>query len=172
MPKMSYNAKRIRWVYVILVALCLLSLKFAGMDWFDALCHSLTTISTGGFSTKNASIGAFNNPAIEWIISLFMFLGAIPLTFYPSLLVTKSFHSVRSTHVLTFAKVLFASILFTALWLFFTDVYDFFTALRPRHFSDSFWVISFVPFLIKFTHNVKGNRHFQIMSKTDKTTKL
>lgn len=135
MPKISYIAKRIIWVYVILVSGCLLSLKFAGMGWFDAVCHSLSSISTGGFSTKNASVGAFQNPAIEWIIALSMFLGALPLTFYPSLLATRNLHSVRSTQVWGFIKVLVFYILGVTLWLTFRGVYDFGTALRQATFN-------------------------------------
>ena len=52
MPKISYIAKRIIGVYVVLMVICAISLKSAGMPWFDAVCHTLTTISTGGFRQK------------------------------------------------------------------------------------------------------------------------
>ena len=116
LPKISYIAKRIIIVYITLIALCLLALKFAGMGWFDALCQSVSTIATGGFSTKNASIGAFNSPTIEWVLTIFMFLGAIPLTLYHSLLATKNFHSLRTSQVAVFAKVLGLYIAGVALW--------------------------------------------------------
>ena len=45
-----------------------------GMNFFDSVCHSLTTTATGGYSTKQNSIAAFNSPYIENIITLFMFL--------------------------------------------------------------------------------------------------
>lgn len=136
MPKISYIAKRIIFVYVTLVVLCLFSLKFAGMNWFDALCHSFSTIATGGLSTKNNSIGFFHSPSIEWIITLFMFLGAIPLTFYHSLLATRDIHSLRSEQVIMFIKVLTVYILFMACWLFFRGIYnEFGTALRYSAFN-------------------------------------
>ena len=135
MPKISYIAKRIIGVYVILVTACLLSLKLAGMNWFDALCHALSSIATGGLSTKNESIGSFHSPSIEWIITLFMFLGALPLTFYHSLLATRNIHSVRSTQVNTFVKVLVVYILFMTIWLTYTGRYDFETALRQSAFN-------------------------------------
>ena len=69
MPKISYIAKRIILVYIILNLLCLSSFKLAGMGWFDAVCHALATIATGGMSTKNASVGAFNSASIEWTIT-------------------------------------------------------------------------------------------------------
>ena len=52
MPKISYIAKRIIGVYLVLMVVCAVSLIVAGMEWFDAICHTLTTISTGGFRPR------------------------------------------------------------------------------------------------------------------------
>ncbi|HID15331.1 MAG TPA: TrkH family potassium uptake protein, partial [Candidatus Atribacteria bacterium] len=60
--------------YVIISALEVLALKIAGMSLYDALCHMFATMSTGGFSTRDASVGAFNNPIYEIIIIFFMFI--------------------------------------------------------------------------------------------------
>ena len=135
MPKISYIAKRIILVYIILNLLCLGSLKLAGMSWFDAVCHALATVATGGMSTKNASIGAFNSASIEWTITLFMFLGAIPLTFYHSVWATKSLHSLRSSQVAAFIKILGFYIICVTLWLWSDGIYDFSTALRQAAFN-------------------------------------
>lgn len=56
-----------------------IAFKVAGMDWFDAVCHSFSNIATGGFSTKNASIGFYNNVWIEIVSIFFMFLASIHL---------------------------------------------------------------------------------------------
>lgn len=135
MPKISYIAKRIIIVYLILIITCLLSLKTAGMNWFDALCHSLSTISTGGLSTKNSSIGYFNSVSIDWIVTLFMFLGAVPLTLYHSLLATKDIHSLRSTQVAAFIKVLLIYIAIMTIWLIYNQVYEPMDALRYASFN-------------------------------------
>ena len=135
MPKISYIAKRIIAVYLILLVGCIVSLKMAGMNWFDALCHALTTISTGGFSTKNESIGFFKSPTIEWIITLFMFLGAIPLTLYHSLLATKDVHSLRFNQVSVFIKVLAVYILIMIIWLVYHGIYNSWDALRYSAFN-------------------------------------
>jgi len=135
MPKISYIAKRIIAVYLILMISCMLSLKMAGMGWFDAVCHALTTTSTGGFSTKNTSIGYFNSPTIDWIVTLFMFLGAIPLTFYHSLLATKDIHSLRSNQVAVFIKVLAVYILVVMVWLIYRGIYSPLEALRYAAFN-------------------------------------
>ena len=135
MPKISYIAKRIILVYVILLILCAVFLKLAGMNWFDAINHSMTTVATGGLSTKNNSIAYFNSVSIEMIISLFMILGAIPLTFYHSLLATRNIHSLRSEQVFTFIKVLAIYILFMSCWLKYEGVYSFMDALRFSSFN-------------------------------------
>lgn len=135
MPKISYIAKRIILVYFILLAACLACLKLAGMGWFDALCHSLATISTGGFSTKNSSIGYFNSASMEWIITLFMFLGALPLTWYHSLWMTRNMHSLRSAQVIAFVKVLGFYILFMTVWLIWRGIYAPAEALRQAAFN-------------------------------------
>jgi trk system potassium uptake protein TrkH len=59
-----------------------LLLKFAGMDWIDSLSHAFSTLGTGGFSTKNASIGHYNSAAIDWICTLFMFFSGVNFTLY------------------------------------------------------------------------------------------
>lgn len=135
MPKISYIAKRIILVYVILIMACLAALHLAGMNWFDALCHSLATVATGGLSTKNASVGYFNSAAIDWVITLFMILGAIPLTFYHSLMATRDIHSLRSSQVAMFLKVLAVYIVFMACWLTYNGTYNFLTALRYAAFN-------------------------------------
>ena len=62
MPKFSYIAKRIIFVFVFLTGLCCVALRFSGMDWFDAVNHSFTSVSTGGFSTKNAACMTYPTP--------------------------------------------------------------------------------------------------------------
>lgn len=77
LPRITQIAKIIFLTYVTLTVLCFGSLFFLGMTWFDALCHSLSTISTGGFSTHDASIGFFQNPMMEMVLSLFMWAGGV-----------------------------------------------------------------------------------------------
>ncbi|MCZ4409257.1 TrkH family potassium uptake protein [Cryomorphaceae bacterium 1068] len=74
-PRIQDTAKRLWFLYIGLTLIEMVILYFAGMSFFDAINHSLTTMSTGGFSTKQASIAYFESPAIEYIITFFMFLG-------------------------------------------------------------------------------------------------
>lgn len=72
-----------RWIfaiYILLTLSCAVSLKVCGMGWFDAINHAFTTTSTGGFSTRQASVEAFSSPQIEYVLTLFMFLSGINYT--------------------------------------------------------------------------------------------
>lgn len=74
-PRITDTAKRLWLIYVGYTIAETILLKLAGMSFFDAINHSLATLSTGGFSTKNASVAFWNNePLIQYIIILFMFL--------------------------------------------------------------------------------------------------
>ncbi|WGK65216.1 TrkH family potassium uptake protein [Croceiramulus getboli] len=74
-PRITDTAKRLWLIYFSYTLIETLALKFAGMSFFDAINHAMSTLSTGGFSTKNASIAHWNDrPAIQYIIILFMFL--------------------------------------------------------------------------------------------------
>ncbi|HHT22661.1 MAG TPA: TrkH family potassium uptake protein [Bacteroidales bacterium] len=81
-PRISETAKIMLGVYVLLTVLCLVALVIAGMDTFDALNHALSTVSTGGFSTKQLSIAYFNSPAIEYVVIFFMFFSGVNFTLY------------------------------------------------------------------------------------------
>lgn len=135
MPKFHYIAKRIFFVYFFLCSLCAVCLYWAGMGWFDAINHAMSTISTAGFSTKNTSILYYDNAAVEAVISVFMIVGALPMTFYIVLLQNKFRHSLRTEQVISFLKVLFVYILGSSLWLVHKDIYNFWTALRYTSFN-------------------------------------
>ncbi len=76
-PKIKDTANRIWAVYILFTLLDFSLLWFFGMDGFDAINHAFATISTGGFSTKNTSIGYFNNDGIIWTTTVFMVLSGI-----------------------------------------------------------------------------------------------
>ncbi len=76
-PRIGQTAKLLWGVYLLLSALEVLLLVIGGMPLYDSICHTFTTMATGGFSTKNASIGAFNNPFVEYVIIFFMFVAGV-----------------------------------------------------------------------------------------------
>lgn len=74
-PRIAGTARALWIVYVALTVVCALTYWTLGMSPFDAICHAMTTIATGGFSTHDASIGYFRNPTLEWFVMLFILLG-------------------------------------------------------------------------------------------------
>ena len=75
-PRIKQTATALWWIYVGLTGLCALAYWAAGMSWFDALGHSFSTVAIGGFSTHDASIGYYNNAAIELVAVFFMIISA------------------------------------------------------------------------------------------------
>lgn len=80
--RMRDTAKILWTIYIALTVLQTMLLAFAGMGWFDALCHAFSTMGTGGFSTRNASIAAFSLPAVEWICTAFMLAASVNFAVY------------------------------------------------------------------------------------------
>ncbi|MCW8820813.1 MAG: TrkH family potassium uptake protein [Sulfurovum sp.] len=76
-PKIKDTALSLWAVYIVLTILDMILLKFFGMSWFDAINHAFSTISTGGFSTKNNSIAYFNSDGIIWVTTIFMILSGV-----------------------------------------------------------------------------------------------
>lgn len=89
-PRIAETALSLWRVYLALSVAEYLCLRWVGMDAFDAICHTFTTMATGGFSTRNISIEGFVNPAIEYVIIFFMILAGINFTRHYRLLVERS----------------------------------------------------------------------------------
>jgi len=76
-PRIAETAKKLWGIYVLLSAALVVFLMFAGMPFFDSLLQSLSTLSTGGFSPKNLSVGSYNSPIIDAVITVFMFIAGM-----------------------------------------------------------------------------------------------
>lgn len=81
-PRAIDFAYRIGAAYVLLTLACAIGFGAAGMNAFDAVNHAMTTLATGGFSTKDASVGFYHNDAVEWVGVVFMAAGALPLVYF------------------------------------------------------------------------------------------
>lgn len=81
-PRIIDTAKSLWFIYTGITLLIIFLYLIAGMDLYDAVCHAFSTISTGGFSTKNVSVGHFNNPILEYTVSFGMFLGGVNFALY------------------------------------------------------------------------------------------
>jgi trk system potassium uptake protein TrkH len=79
-PRIQETAKRLWLIYVALTAVLTVLLKYGGMSFYEAINHAFTTMATGGFSTRNASIAAFPSPFIQYTLIIFMFLAGTNYT--------------------------------------------------------------------------------------------
>ncbi len=119
-PRIRQTAKTLWGIYLIFTVAEMLLLWVAGMELFDAVCHSFTTMATGGFSTKNASIAYWSSPAIHYIIVVFMFLAGANFTLsymalrgnFKRVLRDEEF-KYYSLFVLGFVLIIFAGLLIT-----------------------------------------------------------
>ena len=120
-PRVQETAKLLWVVYVALTALEFMLLWLhPSMDWFDALNHAFTSLASGGFSTKNASIAAFDSVYIDVIITLFMFLSGINFAMHFRLFKGDlgTFFNNRETRFYTIVTVIGIFIITFSLWYF------------------------------------------------------
>ena len=108
-PKITVTAKILWFIYIALTAVQTLLLVIAGMDFFDALGHSFATVGTGGFSSRNASIGSYQSPGIEWICTLFMFLAGINFSLYYRVLVGRGIEFLQNTELKVYTAIVIIS---------------------------------------------------------------
>ena len=76
-PRIAQTARALWLIYVGIVVTCTIAYRICGMSWFDAICHAMATIATGGFSTHDASIGYFNNPLLEYVVAFFIVVASV-----------------------------------------------------------------------------------------------
>ena len=81
-PKMMMTARKLMGIYVVLTILCSFMYWLGPMNTFDAICHGMTTMSSGGFSTHQSSIGYYNSAYIEYVASIFMFASGVNFSLY------------------------------------------------------------------------------------------
>ena len=135
-PRISVTARWILTIYMALTVICTVSLRIAGMGWFDAVCHAMSTIATGGFSTKQASIAAFNSPLIENVITFFMFVSGINLSLlYLAIFKARPMTLFRDTEFKTYFTIAAVFTAVIGLGLFFTSDMGVAEALRVSLFQ-------------------------------------
>ena len=118
-PRISDTAKMMWTTYVILTACEILGLWLCGMPIFDAVCHSFSTIATGGFSTKNNSLEFYDSAAIHYLVTFFMFVSGINFVILIYLVSGKARHFFRDEEFrwYTVAVVLFSLLLTIGLYI-------------------------------------------------------
>ncbi|RMD90084.1 MAG: TrkH family potassium uptake protein [Alphaproteobacteria bacterium] len=115
LPRAAQIAARIGVVYLVLTVACIAAYRLVGMEAFDAVNHALTTVSTGGFSTTDASFGAFQGVP-EYVASLFMVLASLPFVRFVQLMGGSALPLWRDSQVRAFLAVMLALAGVTALY--------------------------------------------------------
>ena len=109
-PKMRQTAIILYGIYFALTVLEFISLLICKMPVYDAAVNSFATAGTGGFSVLNSSIGGYNNPAVEWVIAVFMFLFGVNFNLYFFILIGRVREFLRSEEFRTYLIICFASV--------------------------------------------------------------
>ncbi|NLS14359.1 TrkH family potassium uptake protein [Vibrio sp. SM6] len=134
-PRAKTVAKNIMLVYGILSLLCVLGYLLTGMGLFDAINHAMTTLSTGGYSTKDSSMNGFSHGA-QWVATLFMFLGGLPfLLFVAALKKQQVGLIINDAQVRGYTYLVLGSSAIVATWLVLKDHYSLLDALRVTLFN-------------------------------------
>ncbi len=136
-PRLVQTARSLWIIYIVLTLACLLLLRAAGMNWFDALCHAFSTLSLSGFSTHDASIGYFNSPLIELVLIAFMLLAGINFATHYVAWRSQSLKTYRrDIEARAFLLVTAGSVLLLAWYVWHSGVYpSFWIALRHVGFN-------------------------------------
>ncbi|MEE4254659.1 MAG: TrkH family potassium uptake protein [Desulfuromusa sp.] len=108
-PRIQDTAKMLWGVYVLLTAGETLLLMFGGMSFFDALCHSFATLATGGFSTRNSSVAAYDSSYIDGVITLFMILAGINFALHFQVLRGKAREFFQSEELRVYLGIILVS---------------------------------------------------------------
>ena len=129
-------AKILLTIYIGLTIVTTLLLKVSGMRWFDAVNHAMSASATGGFSTKNASIGFYDSPLIEWILIVVMFVSSLHYGLIYSTFTRKANNIFRSEVVRVYTGIIVCATLLIGASLYFSDTYEnIFTSLRQSVFQ-------------------------------------
>ena len=116
-PKITQTAKILWLIYIGLTVLETALLMFGGMSLFDALTHTFGTLATGGFSPRNASVGAYGSGYIDWVITVFMVMAGLNFGLYHKLLHGNLRDIAKNTEFKAYLGIFGASVLVIALSL-------------------------------------------------------
>lgn len=170
-PRIADTAKVLWFVYLALTAGCAISFWFAGMSFFDAVCHSFSTLATGGFSTHDESLGYFDSPLIEAVAVVFMMAGGVNFSLH--FMVFRQWnlkYYFQDAEFRTYLAVLVIVSLVCVVYLYFARVDSLSDALRHGIFhtvsimtttgytTSAFYLWpGFLPVLLLFTSFIGGS---------------
>ncbi|MDR2057317.1 MAG: TrkH family potassium uptake protein [Dysgonamonadaceae bacterium] len=122
-PRVTQMAKRLLAIYLIITSLLMILLSLGPMNLYDAVCHSFTTISTGGFSTRQASIAHWDSTYIESILLIFMIMGAINFSLFYFLINGRVGKFFKDEELRWFLSIIIIAALLVGINLFVTNNY-------------------------------------------------
>lgn len=132
--KITTTAKMLWLIYVVLTAIQTVLLMLCGMDFIDSLCHAFATLGTGGFSTRNASVGSYNSVSIDIICTIFMFLAGINFSLFYFAVTRKTDEIKENSELKAYVGIVLVSIIVISLCI--RSVYgSFLSALRYSAFQ-------------------------------------
>ncbi len=136
LPKMADNSRILYIIYAVMTVVLIVALIISGMPVFDSLIHAMGTAGTGGFSNRNVSVGAYNNPVAEVLITVFMLLFGVNFTVYYRLLMGHGRKALRNDELRAYLLLAVGSMAVVTISLL--QYYGgFFTALRHASFQVS-----------------------------------
>ncbi|MCM2678069.1 TrkH family potassium uptake protein [Echinimonas agarilytica] len=124
-PRIADTAQYLWYIYLSLTVACALAYYFAGMNWFDAICHSFSTIAIGGFSTHDASLGYFDSAAVNIVCVVFLLISGVNFALHHAYVVTRSLKMyMRDPELRTFIGIQVCLVLLCFMVLLGDSVYD------------------------------------------------
>ncbi|MGL5392130.1 MAG: TrkH family potassium uptake protein [Shewanella sp.] len=133
-PRTQSMAKHLFYIYIVLTIACAVAYHLAGMTWFQAINHAMTTLSTGGYSTSDSSMSAFSN-ASHWVGIVFMIAGGLPLLMFVHTILQRDVSIWNDAQVKGFLGFLAFVSGVLGLWLWQTSDNSLLDALRLSTFN-------------------------------------
>ncbi len=136
-PRITQTAKYLWLLYAVFTLACVLSLRFAGLSWFESVCHAFSTLALGGFSTRDASVSGFESPAVETIMIVFMLIAVLNFATHFVAIRQRSFRVyLRDVEAFWVLVVVLGSCAMLGTYLYWQGVYPTFTeSLRHASFN-------------------------------------
>jgi len=136
-PRITQTAKALWVVYLLLTTLCVLALRVAGMNWYDAIFHAFSTLSLGGFSNYDSSIGHYDSVSIELVLVFFMLVSALNFSRHFIAWQQKSLRTyLTDVEASGMLRLVATAVLVVTVYIWASGVYpDFLTALRYVTFN-------------------------------------
>lgn len=135
LPRAAQLAGGIFSIYLVMTGVCALGLWLTGFGGFDAITHAMTTIATGGYSTKDGSIGHFSNAAADWIIISGMIIGSLPFVYYLRVVRGDLTPMLRDSQVKWFLTIVVVSVASVTIWVWYRIGFDVPDSLRYAAFN-------------------------------------